>query len=86
MGVKSVGINSYAVGEAPHVRLRGQGAECNYNPILYPRRRLLGVCAHSVGIYSHAPNCNALYAHAPTAKITERPSQSANEPIYRNHG
>ena len=55
-------MNSYAVGEAPNVRLRGHGTDRNYYPNLCPRRRTLGVCAHSVGIHSYVPNSHAFRA------------------------
>ena len=74
--MRSVGINSYAVGEAPNVRLRGQGTDRDHNPNLSPRRWRRGVCAHSVGFQSHAFYSHTLshasYRHAllfPTRRI-----------------
>ncbi len=40
--------------QTPSVRLRGQRIGLDYGSFLFRRRSKLGVCAHSVGIYSHA--------------------------------
>ena len=40
--------------QTPSSRLRGyKMKDCNYYPILCPRRWTLGASPHSVGIYSH---------------------------------
>ena len=48
-----MGVNSSVVGRGRRLAAFADKDSCP-NPILYPRRRLLGAPPHSGGVYSHA--------------------------------